>query len=69
MKDGRVLAGAIKARSVKVLRVQTLTEMLSLNVDDVASQEASAVSMMPEGLLDALPGDAARDLIGFLMVK
>lgn len=67
LKDGRVLAGMIRARTKKILSLQTMTEQVALSVDDIVSQETSAVSLMPAGLLDGLELNQARDLVAYLM--
>lgn len=67
MKDGRVLTGVVSAQNERTLTLRTLTESLTLDRADVAKQEVSPVSMMPEGLLQALTSEQARDLIAYLM--
>ena len=37
--------------------------------EDIRSLAASATSLMPEGLLNALTPDATRDLCSYLMAK
>ncbi len=44
-----------------------MTEKLTLERAEVASIESSTLSLMPEGLLDSLKPEQARDLIGYLM--
>ena len=41
----------------------------TLDRTTVAKTEASAQSLMPEGILDALKPEQIRDLFGFLMRK
>ncbi|MSU51689.1 MAG: c-type cytochrome [Opitutus sp.] len=67
LKDGRALAGMIRARTNKTLTLQTMTEQVALSLDDIVSQETSAVSLMPAGLLDGLELNQARDLVAYLM--
>ncbi|HSH94630.1 MAG TPA: PVC-type heme-binding CxxCH protein, partial [Roseimicrobium sp.] len=69
LKDGRVLDGVIRGRNTKVLRLQTVTEQTSLPLSEVVKEQTSALSLMPQGLLDALDVNQARDLIGYLMSK
>ena len=69
LKDGRVLSGVIKARTAQTLTFKTVTETLTVSRSDIASHQESALSMMPEGLLEALPPEQVRDLIAYLMHK
>jgi putative heme-binding domain-containing protein len=67
MKDGRELAGMVRARTSRTLTLRTLTEEQTVELSDVAKEDSSTLSMMPEGLLLALPPEQVRDLIGYLM--
>ncbi len=69
LKDGRTLAGMIRGRSGRTLNLQTITELVALAADDVAHEETLAQSLMPPGLLDALPAGDALDLIAYLMTR
>jgi len=69
MKDGRVLAGMIRARTGRTLRLQTMTELLVLSADDILKEETTAVSLMPPGLIEAVPDREVRDLMSYLMAK
>jgi putative heme-binding domain-containing protein len=69
LKDGRSLAGMIRTRSPIMIRLQTVTDIVSLPVSEVAQEEASSLSMMPEGLLESLDESSARNLIAYLMTK
>ena len=51
------------------MTLRTMTETQTLDRTTVAKTEASAQSLMPEGILDALKPDQIRDLFGFLMRK
>ena len=67
MKDGRELAGIVKARTGRTLTLRTLTEEQTVELSEVVKEDMSTLSMMPEGLLLALPPEQVRDLIGYLM--
>ena len=69
MKDGRVLAGFVRAQNERTLTVQMIGEVLTVPLSDIQEREPTRLSMMPEGLLDALSEAEARDLIGYLMDK
>lgn len=61
-KDGRVLAGMIRGENANTLTVRTMTEQVILPVGDVKTRTVSPGSLMPEGLLQAMPHEDARDL-------
>jgi len=67
LRDGRVLLGIIAAQTERTLTMRLLAEETTAEKNDIARQEASPVSMMPEGLLLALSPEQARDLIAYLM--
>lgn len=69
MKDGRVLSGMIRTSDSRTTSLQTLTEKISLPTPEIARTETLPNSLMPEGLLEAMPREQARDLIGWLMDK
>src|SRR6185295_8245153 len=55
MKDGRELAGIVRARTGRTLTLRTLTEEQTVELPEVVKEETSTLSMMPEGLLLAPP--------------
>ncbi|MBK8091229.1 MAG: c-type cytochrome [Verrucomicrobiaceae bacterium] len=67
LKDGRQLSGVIAGKTDRTLTLRTLTESMTHDRTEVVKEEASPMSMMPEGLLLALPPDQVRDLIAYLM--
>lgn len=69
LKDGRVLAGMIRARTPQTIKLQSMTEMTALSVSDVAKEETMPLSLMPPGLLESMDADQARNLIAYLMAK
>ncbi len=69
LKDGRVLNGLIAAETERTLTLKTMTETLTIERGEIAGIRESSVSLMPEGLLEALTPDQARDLIAYLMHK
>ena len=66
LKDDRVINGILGNRTERILQVQTPTEKLTLERSEVASIQESALSIMPEGLLEALSDEQARDLMAYL---
>ena len=67
LTDGRVLNGLVHDASGSTFTVQTPTEQIAVNRSDVESIQKSELSLMPDGLLDSLPENEARDLIAYLM--
>ena len=62
-----MLNGLIAAKTERTLTLKTMTETLTVERSEIATIRESALSLMPEGLLEALPADQARDLIAYLM--
>ena len=69
LKDDRVLNGLIVAKTERTLTLKTMTETLTVERSEVADILDSTLSLMPEGLLDALPPEQVRNLIAYLMHK
>jgi putative membrane-bound dehydrogenase-like protein len=69
LQDGRVFNGMIAAKTDRTLTLQTMTEKLTLERSDIAKSEELPMSLMPEGLPDALGEKQMRDLIAYLMHK
>lgn len=67
MKDDLVLSGVVTAKTDETLSLQTATEKMSTPMSEVESIRESQLSMMPNGLLDALNDQQVTDLIGYLM--
>jgi putative heme-binding domain-containing protein len=69
LKDGRVLNGLIAAKTERTLTLKTMTETLTVEREEIVAIRESSLSLMPEGLLEALTTDQARDLIAYLKHK
>ena len=69
LKDGRVLNGLVAAKTERTLTLRTMTETLTVERSEIAGIRDSALSLMPEGLLEALTAEQASDLIAYLMHK
>lgn len=67
MDDGRVLNGVIVSRNERTLQVQTQTELLVIDQDEVEEIKLTSQSPMPEGQLETLTDAQVRDLFGYLM--
>jgi putative heme-binding domain-containing protein len=67
LKDGRVINGVVGVKTDRTLAVQTPTEKLTLERVEIESITESQLSMMPEGLFEALKEEDVRALITYLM--
>src|SRR5204863_2982875 len=67
LKDGRALNALIAAKTERTLTLKTMTETVTVERAEVTSIKDSALSLMPEGLLETLPPEQARNLIAYLM--
>jgi len=69
LKNERVITGIIVERSRARIVVQTATERVTLASEDVDAIKESALSIMPDGQLDALSREEVRDLIAYVSGK
>ena len=67
LKDERVLSGMIAARTSRTLTLRTLTDTQTLELAEITTTEDGSQSMMPDGLLEALPPEQVRELFAYLM--
>ena len=67
MKDGRVLNGIAGAKTARTLTLQGPGEPVVLELSEIQSLERVEQSLMPDGLLESLPAESARDLVAYLM--
>lgn len=65
-KGGRVVTGLQVESTPTRLTLQTATEKIVLDRNDIEEVTESPLSIMPEGQLNSLSKDDVRDLIGFL---
>ena len=69
LKDERTLTGIITERTERTVTLKTVTEILALDRRDIASMRETLLSLMPDGLLQALPPGQVANLIAYLMAK
>ena len=69
LKDGRTLNGIIAAKTDRQISIKTMTEVVSIERVEIESTRQSALSMMPEGLLETLSEAQTRDLFAYLMAR
>ncbi|MFM2096255.1 MAG: hypothetical protein RIS70_3379 [Planctomycetota bacterium] len=67
INDGRVVNGVIVEQGEKVLRVQTATEQVLLDRQEIEQTQATSQSLMPEGLLKDLSDAERLNLFAYLM--
>ncbi len=67
LKDGQVVNGLVSAKTDRTVTLKTMTEVLTLERSEIKELRESALSIMPEGLLEALNETQTRDLIAYLM--
>jgi putative heme-binding domain-containing protein len=68
-RDGSVIAGMIEKESDTALVVRTMTETVNVAKTEVKSREVTPQSLMPAGLLEALPQREAVELLLFLTTE
>ena len=66
LADGRVLTGIVRKETPRAVTVRTLNEELTIPVADIESRKQTPLSIMPDGLFDALTDDEVRDLVAYL---
>lgn len=67
LNDGRVINGIVMAQTPKTLTLQTAKELVTLDRGDIDEIAVSALSLMPDGLLQPLSPEHIRDLFAYLM--
>lgn len=67
LADDRVVSGVIAGETEKAITVQSAAGESVLNAAEVKKRETLPVSLMPEGLFQALGEDAVKNLVAYLM--
>lgn len=67
MRDGRVLTGVPRSEGDAILLGDGEGHVTKIARGEIEESRPSPTSTMPTGLLDALPPDAVRDLLTYLM--
>ena len=65
-KDDRVITGIVKAQDDHSVTILTANESITIPRKEIRSIKQNELSMMPEGLIDALTEQEVRDLIYYL---
>jgi putative heme-binding domain-containing protein len=66
LADGRVLTGIVRKETPRAVTVRTVNEELTVPVADIESRKQTPLSVMPDGLFDALKDDEVRDVVAYL---
>ena len=67
LKDGRVLSGIVGAQNARTLTLRSVGQENVIDRAEIAKRETLPISLMPEGLLQALTPEQQRDLLRYLM--
>ncbi|HEV7402528.1 MAG TPA: PVC-type heme-binding CxxCH protein [Chthoniobacteraceae bacterium] len=68
-KDGSVVSGLLEKETPTTITLRTVTEPVNIATGDVKMHEKLAQSLMPPGLLEALPEPKVLELLKFLLSK
>jgi putative membrane-bound dehydrogenase-like protein len=69
LSDGRVVTGLLKKEAGQTVTVRTVNDTLQIPAKEIDSRKPTNLSLMPEGLLDAMKDEEIRDLIAYLAKK
>jgi putative membrane-bound dehydrogenase-like protein len=69
LTDERVVSGIILRETKDALTIRTTNETVIVPVGDIAARKQTNLSIMPDGLFDAMKPDEVRDLIAYLRAK
>jgi len=69
LKDGRVLTGTPGPETERTLSVQGVGERMTVEREEIRELTRSELSLMPEGLLEALSEEQTANLFSYLMSK
>jgi putative heme-binding domain-containing protein len=67
LKDGRVLSGVVGAQTERTLTLRMIGQEQVIERTEIAKRETLPISLMPEGLLQALSPEQQKDLLKHLM--
>ncbi|MBI4626887.1 MAG: c-type cytochrome, partial [Verrucomicrobia bacterium] len=67
LKDGRSLTGVVATQTDRTTTLKTMAGPVTIAQSEIQSIEQSTLSLMPEGLFEALTADQVRDLVAYLM--
>jgi len=68
-KDGSVVSGVIEQETDTAITARTVTESVVISKSDLKDRQKTPMSLMPPGLLEALPERKALELLKYLLSK
>ena len=68
-RDGTVISGMLDKETATALVVRTMTETVTIPKTEIKAREVTPQSLMPPGLLEALPEREAVELLKFLTTE
>lgn len=68
-KDGSVVSGVIEQETDTAITARTVTESVVISKSDLKERQKTPVSLMPPGLLEALPERKALELLKYLLSR
>ncbi len=68
-KDGSIISGVIEQETETAITARTVTESIIVPKSDLKGRQKLSVSIMPPGLLEALPERKALELLKYLLSK
>ncbi|GEP42838.1 PVC-type heme-binding CxxCH protein [Brevifollis gellanilyticus] len=68
-KDGTVISGVIEQETDTAITARTVTESVIISKTDLKERQKLPASLMPPGLLEALPERKTLELLKFLLMK
>ncbi|MBX3448585.1 MAG: c-type cytochrome [Planctomycetaceae bacterium] len=66
MADGRTFNGIVVEQTDRTITLQTATDRVTLDRQEIDEQVASPLSLMPDGMIQKLSPEEIRDLFGYL---
>lgn len=66
LDDGRVLSGLITKETDSAITLKTINDLVVVAKNEIEQRKLSELSLMPNGLLDPMPPEEIRDLVGYL---
>ncbi len=67
LKDGRVLTGVLQTRAGQLLLGDTQGRQTELDPAEIEQMQPSAISVMPQGIVEKLSAEDLRDLLTYLL--
>ncbi len=67
MDDGRVISGVVIRENEQILTIQTPNDFVNIPVAEIEERRQTALSMMPERMLDNYTAEQVVDLTAYLM--